>query len=460
VKELKKFAALSNMVRVFILDSSLTTGAGLTGLLYNTASLVIDVIADNAASGATYHYKSAATATIQDIGTSGSTAGTYSAPSASNCRFAPVDATNFPGLYELQFLDGLFDDSGATKLIIKVSGPTNCTPTFAEIQLVSFDPYDTVRLGLTALPAVAAEGSGGLYTRGTGAGQINQDANGRIDVNAKAWIGTAIADALYTFFGITAKGTMASPGGHSTTQGSFASGDGAKSKVGFYIWVPATYDVHRIKTISTDAWTVDAADAFGTDPFGATYYISAVPISIPFVAADFSNAAITALATGVISDATPFLGASVATLISRVTAAVALNSDMATLLTRVSANVALNSDMATLLSRVTAAVALNSDVATLLSNDTTLLTRISAAVALNSDEQTLLTNVATLLTRISANAALNSDMATLLARITAAVSLDSDLQALITTVGVAGAGLTDASSGSGSGSGSGAGGVE
>jgi hypothetical protein len=38
----------------------------------------------------------------------------------------------------------------------------------------------------------AAEAAGGLYTRGTGAGQINQDANGRVDVNGKAWAGGAI----------------------------------------------------------------------------------------------------------------------------------------------------------------------------------------------------------------------------------------------------------------------------
>lgn len=45
--------------------------------------------------------------------------------------------------------------------------------------------------GFTALPDAAAEAAGGLYTRGTGAGQINQDANGRVDANAKAWAGTA-----------------------------------------------------------------------------------------------------------------------------------------------------------------------------------------------------------------------------------------------------------------------------
>jgi hypothetical protein len=45
------------------------------------------------------------------------------------------------------------------------------------------DLNDAVRAGLTALPNAAAEAAGGLYTRGTGAGQINQPQNGRVDVN-------------------------------------------------------------------------------------------------------------------------------------------------------------------------------------------------------------------------------------------------------------------------------------
>lgn len=40
---------------------------------------------------------------------------------------------------------------------------------------------DSVRAGLTALPNAAAEAAGGLYTRGAGAGQINQNANGQVD---------------------------------------------------------------------------------------------------------------------------------------------------------------------------------------------------------------------------------------------------------------------------------------
>ncbi len=77
--------------------------------------------------------------------------------------------------------------------------------------------YSTTRgLTGTALPAVAAEAAGGLFTRGTGAGQINQDANGRIDISLKAILGTTltetagqIAAAFKQFFDVASPtGTM------------------------------------------------------------------------------------------------------------------------------------------------------------------------------------------------------------------------------------------------------------
>lgn len=57
------------------------------------------------------------------------------------------------------------------------------------------DLTDAVRFGLTALPNAAAEAAGGLYTRGTGAGQVNQPANGMIDSNVVRNAGTAITAA-------------------------------------------------------------------------------------------------------------------------------------------------------------------------------------------------------------------------------------------------------------------------
>ena len=77
-------------------------------------------------------------------------------------------------------------------------------------QLVDYDPEDSVRLGLTALPNAAAEASGGLYTQGSGSGQIAQDSSGRINTNLVAissstsyvsTLNTALADySSYGYF--------------------------------------------------------------------------------------------------------------------------------------------------------------------------------------------------------------------------------------------------------------------
>lgn len=61
---------------------------------------------------------------------------------------------------------------------------TGAVPQTVNIITTAADPTDAVRLGLTALPNAAAEAAGGLFTRGSGAGQINQPANGQIDSNA------------------------------------------------------------------------------------------------------------------------------------------------------------------------------------------------------------------------------------------------------------------------------------
>lgn len=56
---------------------------------------------------------------------------------------------------------------------------------------LKMDWSDSMRMGLTALPNAAAETAGGLYTRGSGAGQINQSNNGQIDANVVRLGGTA-----------------------------------------------------------------------------------------------------------------------------------------------------------------------------------------------------------------------------------------------------------------------------
>ncbi len=79
------------------------------------------------------------------------------------------------------YVDLSTTDTGTT-------GPLVVRGTVATIDDVEviFEVANAFNAGFTGVPGVAAEGAGGLYTRGTGAGQINQAANGQIDVNAVA----------------------------------------------------------------------------------------------------------------------------------------------------------------------------------------------------------------------------------------------------------------------------------
>jgi hypothetical protein len=104
----------SIVLRVKLLDSSSTTGAGLTGLTSASASLIISTIADNEATATAY---TQAGSTIESI----TTLGTFAAPTATKCRFKEVDATNHKGIYEFQFADARFAVSSAKSLLVSVA---------------------------------------------------------------------------------------------------------------------------------------------------------------------------------------------------------------------------------------------------------------------------------------------------------------------------------------------------
>ena len=165
--------ATSQIHYVWIRDSSSTVGAGLTGLAFNSGSLVASYVRPGAA-------RSAITLATQTVTGAFSSGG-----------FVEVDATNMPGLYRLDPPDAVFA-SGVDSAIVMLKGATNMEPCVIEYELKAVNLQDGVRGGLTALPNAAAEAAGGLYTRGTGAGQINQPANGRIDANAVTMAGTTL----------------------------------------------------------------------------------------------------------------------------------------------------------------------------------------------------------------------------------------------------------------------------
>jgi hypothetical protein len=152
----------SIILRVKILDSAATTGAGKTGLAYNSAGLIVSTIADNEASATAY---TQAASHVEDI----STLGTYAAPSADCCRFKEVDSTNHKGVYEIQLADARFAVASAKSLLVSVLGVTGAAETDCVIPLVDLDPYDGVRAGLTSLPNAAADAAGGLPISDAGA---------------------------------------------------------------------------------------------------------------------------------------------------------------------------------------------------------------------------------------------------------------------------------------------------
>lgn len=120
----RKKGITSQILHIFIQDSSSTTGAGLAGLVYNTASLACRYInAGGTLSGAI---------TLQDI----TTLGTYEAPTANtNMRFKEVSsASPSQGVYEIHLHNDWMNLTGGS-LVIMMAGATNMAQFRLEIDL-------------------------------------------------------------------------------------------------------------------------------------------------------------------------------------------------------------------------------------------------------------------------------------------------------------------------------------
>lgn len=132
-----KKGSTSKLMEIFISDSSSGTGAGLTGLAYNTAGLTA------------YYYRSgAASATAITLATM--TLGTWATGG-----FIVVDGTNMPGWYQIGIPDAALA-TGANTVTIHLKGATNMVPLPIEIQLVDYDPQSATNLGLSNLNATVS----------------------------------------------------------------------------------------------------------------------------------------------------------------------------------------------------------------------------------------------------------------------------------------------------------------
>ncbi|MBI5235573.1 MAG: hypothetical protein HY886_04920, partial [Deltaproteobacteria bacterium] len=129
-----KKGTTSKLLDLFIQDSSSTTGAGLTGLVYNSAGL-----------SAYYYREGAASAVAITLATM--TLGTWATGG-----FVVVDGTNMPGCYQLSVPDAALA-TGANSVLIILKGATNMAPLVLEVQLTDIDFNDAVRGGMTSLPS-------------------------------------------------------------------------------------------------------------------------------------------------------------------------------------------------------------------------------------------------------------------------------------------------------------------
>lgn len=118
----------SVILHVFIQDSTSTTGAGKTGLAYNTANLACKYVRD----GETL----SSAITLEDI----STLGTYAAPtSAAHIRFKELNsASPNAGDYEIHIHNDWVNATGSRRsLVISMGGATGMAPLRIEIQLLA-----------------------------------------------------------------------------------------------------------------------------------------------------------------------------------------------------------------------------------------------------------------------------------------------------------------------------------
>lgn len=151
-------------IDVWIGDSSSSVGAGLTGLAYNTASLVC-------------YYRRGATGAATALTLATQTVG----GAHSDGGFVEISSANMPGLYRLDISDAIAA-SGVDYVTIELKGATNMVPTVVRVRLrdrpwvhrgtAQSGGSDLVRLATTASTTAGFHNGQLAYIRkGTGAGQ-------------------------------------------------------------------------------------------------------------------------------------------------------------------------------------------------------------------------------------------------------------------------------------------------
>jgi len=245
----KQLVQLNNTSRteyVFIQNSSVSTGAGLTGLVFNTASLTA------------YYAVERGAATAITLVTQTPT-GAYSSGG-----FCAVDATNMPGLYRFDIPNAVF--ATADKSVVMLRGAANMAPVLLEYQIVGFNPEDGVRLGLTAIPNIA-QGTTGAISTGDASGRVtvitNSDKTG-YSLTTSPLNATQTADSVWN--ALLASYTTASTFGARVVR-TLSSSTTNEVTIGASNHIAASVHAMQNNTITAAAIATGAvdADALATD---------------------------------------------------------------------------------------------------------------------------------------------------------------------------------------------------
>ena len=137
-----KAGSTSQSVNVFILDSSSTTGAGKTGLVFNSAGLT----AYYSFAGADATATAITLATLEAVNSAWSSGG-----------FKEIDATNMPGWYRFDVPDAVLASGKGRSVAVHLKGASGMVPLPIEIELTGFDNQSATV----------------LLSSGTGTGQLD-----------------------------------------------------------------------------------------------------------------------------------------------------------------------------------------------------------------------------------------------------------------------------------------------
>ena len=120
----RQVGTTSQLVDILALNSSSSTGAGLTGLAYNTSGLTC------------YYHRNTANASVA-VTLATMTLGTWATGG-----FVVVDGTDMPGLYQLGIPNAALA-SGADSVVFYLQGAANMAPIVLEIELTAVNNQST-----------------------------------------------------------------------------------------------------------------------------------------------------------------------------------------------------------------------------------------------------------------------------------------------------------------------------